>query len=132
MITADTITDEQMLNLYDSREITGGEFVFATSRKGCVRYAHESMEAYHDRLTRGERVRARCAEILNARNQEMKRRYIVRPCDNGGTVTNAVRDRQWDVVDTLNNYRTVANYDTRKAARDYAAELNAIYKELEQ
>lgn len=53
----------------------------------------------------------------------MSKRYQVKPCDNGGTVTNAVRDRQWDVIDTTTG-QTVANYDKRTDARTEAAKLN--------
>ena len=54
----------------------------------------------------------------------MKKRYVVRPCDNGGSVTNAVRDRQWDVVDTLNDDRCVSNHDRRADARAEAKKMN--------
>lgn len=54
-----------------------------------------------------------------------RRRFIVRPCDNCGSVPDAPRDRQWDVVDTALGH-VVANHDTRAAARKDAAEQNSI------
>lgn len=52
-----------------------------------------------------------------------KNRYVVRPCDNLGSVADAKRDRQWDVIDTHND-QTVSNHDTRKEARSIAHTLN--------
>jgi hypothetical protein len=67
MLTADTITDEQMLDMYDRRELSARDFTLAACRRGSIRYTHESNEAYATRMDAGERIRARCAEILNAR-----------------------------------------------------------------
>lgn len=54
----------------------------------------------------------------------MRRRYVVRPCDNGGTVEGLARDRTWAIIDTETG-ACVADYDRRKDARDESRELNA-------
>lgn len=54
----------------------------------------------------------------------MGRRYVVRPCDNDGSVSPAPpRDRTWDVVDTYQGV-VVANHDSRRRARDDADAWN--------
>lgn len=64
MITADTITDEQMLDMYDRDEISERDFTLGACRRGSARYSHESSEDYRERIAAGEVVRALCAEIL--------------------------------------------------------------------
>jgi hypothetical protein len=51
------------------------------------------------------------------------KRYVVRPCDNLGTLSDAKRDRTWSVVDRSTG-KVVADRDVRKDARDLAKEMN--------
>lgn len=53
----------------------------------------------------------------------MAKRYYVSPSDTCGSVENAVRDRQWDVIDR-NTGHCIANYDRREDARKEAHERN--------
>jgi hypothetical protein len=57
----------------------------------------------------------------------MSPRYVVRPCDNDGTVEGLKRDRTWSVVDlSIADDHVVADLDARTAARRHAAEWNAV------
>ncbi len=58
--------------------------------------------------------------------QALMNRYIVKPCDNLGSVPGAKRGRQWDVLDTKEDDTdyVVATFDTRLEARVCARGLN--------
>lgn len=54
-------------------------------------------------------------------------RYVVRPCDNMGTVADLKRDRTWSVIDrSIADDHVVADLDRRADARRHAAEWNAV------
>lgn len=53
----------------------------------------------------------------------MKRRYVVQPMDNLGTVEGLKRDRTWLVVDATTGY-CVEDCDTRARARELARQRN--------
>jgi hypothetical protein len=77
MITADTITDEQIRALLETLRLDGEwtrEFgVLVWSRQDDMRACHAALAAtiVASKWTR-ETARARCAEILNARAKESK------------------------------------------------------------
>lgn len=51
-------------------------------------------------------------------------RFVVRPCDNLGSVEGLVRDRTWQVYDTKSDTYE-SEHVTRSAARAEATRLNA-------
>lgn len=59
-----------------------------------------------------------------------RQRYVVRACDNHGTVAGLRRDRTWSVIDQCvgDGFApgVIADLDARKTARQHATEWNAI------
>ena len=53
----------------------------------------------------------------------MRNRYIVRPCDNCGSIEGLKRDRTWDVIDRATD-SCVQQCTTRHEARDAAKAWN--------
>lgn len=53
----------------------------------------------------------------------VKPRYVVRPCDDAGTLGSGGKARAWGVFDTRTN-RIMSNWNTRRQARAEAQVLN--------
>lgn len=70
MITADTITDEQIRELWADYAITISEASMALSTDARRRYSFETNEMWEARKREHAAARARCAEILNQRGKE--------------------------------------------------------------